>query len=102
MPHTPTITLVRSSAEEMVAVAHLIAERVSESKGPVAVILPLQAFGWFAMDGQPLYDPESDQAFIRAFKNKVSANVEVIEMDTHINDERVGKKAVELMQAMLK
>ena len=102
MPHTPTITLVRTSADEMVAVAHLIAERVSESKGPVAVILPLQAFGWFAMEGQPLHDPESDQAFIRAFKDKVSANVQVIEMDTHINDKRVGEKAVELMQAMLK
>jgi len=78
-----------------------MAERLSKSKGPVVAILPLQAFGWFAMQGQPLHDPESDQAFIRAFKNAVSPRVEIIEMDTHINDPLLGEKAVELMLEML-
>lgn len=102
MPHTPTITLVRTSAQEMVAIAHMIAERLSESKGPVGVILPTQAFGWFAMQGQPLHDPESDQAFIHAFKERLPSRIEVVEMDTHVNDPRVGEKAVELMWAMLR
>ncbi len=101
MVHTPNITLVRTSVDEMIAVARLMADRLSHSKGPVAVILPLQAFGWFAMQGQPIHDPESDHAFIQAFKDSVSSNVEVIEMDTHINDKVVGEKAVELMLEML-
>jgi uncharacterized protein (UPF0261 family) len=102
MPHTPTITLVRTSAQEMAAVAGMIAERLSESKGPAAVILPLQAFGWFAMQGQPLHDPQADQAFIQALKERIPARVDLIEMDTHLNDPLVGEKAAEWMRAMLK
>ena len=101
MRHTPTISLVRTSAEEMAAVGEIIAGRLCESKGPAAVILPLQAFGWFSMEGQPLHDPQADRAFIRALKKHISPKVEVIEIDAHLNDPRVGKKAVELMQSMI-
>jgi uncharacterized protein (UPF0261 family) len=101
MMHTPTITLVRTSTEEMAAVGEMIAERLSESKGPAGMILPKQSFGWFAMRGQPLHDPAADQAFIRAFKQRVSARVEVVEMDTYMNDPRVASQAVEMMTAML-
>jgi uncharacterized protein (UPF0261 family) len=102
MPHTPTITLVRTSAEEMAAVACMIAERLSESRGPAAVILPTQAFGWFAMQGQPLHDPQADRAFIQALKERIPARIELLEMDTHLNDPLVGERAAEWMRAMLK
>jgi len=101
MVHTPTITLVRTSSEEMAAVGRLIAERLAESTGPAAAILPLRAFGWFAMEGQPLHDPESDRAFIEAFKARVPARVKVVELDTHLNAPLVGETAVQLMKNML-
>jgi uncharacterized protein (UPF0261 family) len=101
MVHTPTITLVRTSAEEMATTGRLIAQRLSESKGPAAAILPLRGFGWFAMEGRPLYDPASDQAFIEAFEAHVPSSVEVIEVDTHINDPQVGEMAVDFMRDML-
>jgi len=100
MVHTPTITLVRTAAEEMAAVGRLIAQRLAESKGPAAAVLPRRAFGWFAMEGQPLHDPESDQAFIEAFLAHVPARVEVVELDTHLNDPQVGQTAVQLMKGM--
>jgi uncharacterized protein (UPF0261 family) len=101
MVHTPTITLVRTSSDEMAAVARLMAERLAESTGPAAAILPLRAFGWFAMEGQPLHDPESDRAFIGAFKAHAPTRVEVVELDTHLNDPLVGETAVQLMKDML-
>jgi len=101
MQHTPLITLVRTSPEEMAATAQVIAGRLNDSKGPVEVILPLQAFGWFALPGQPLYDPDSDQAFRSAFKECISPRVKVVEIDTHLNDPQVGELAVEMMQEML-
>jgi uncharacterized protein (UPF0261 family) len=101
MVHTPTITLVRTSPEEMAQVARLIAERLAESAGPVAAILPLRAFGWFAMEGQPLHNPGSDRAFIETFKAHIPARVEVVELDTHLNDPLVGQTAVRLMKDML-
>jgi uncharacterized protein (UPF0261 family) len=101
MVHTPTITLVRTSPNEMAAVARLIAERLAESKGPVAAILPLRAFGWFAMEGQPLHDPDADRAFIETFRAHVPSDVTVVELDTHLNDPIVGETAVRLMKEML-
>lgn len=101
MAHTPSITLVRTSAEEMAAVGQLVADRLAESKGSVAAILPLRAFGWFAMEGQPLHDPESDRAFVEAFRARVPAHVEVVELETHLNDPQVGEVAVEWMRRAL-
>lgn len=101
MVHTPTITLVRTSAQEMAAVGKLIAERLADSRGPAAAILPLRGFGWFAREGRPLHDPASDQAFVDAFEARVPSSVEVIEVDTHINDPKVGEMAVNLMRDML-
>lgn len=101
MVHTPTISLVRTSLEEMADVARLIAERLAESTGPAAAILPLRAFGWFAREGQPLHDPGSDRAFIETFKAHAPAGVRVVELDTHLNDPQVGELAVQLMGEML-
>ncbi|MEJ2710625.1 MAG: Tm-1-like ATP-binding domain-containing protein [Anaerolineales bacterium] len=102
MKHTPTITLVRTSAEEMSVLARTLAERLDESNGPVAVILPLQAFGWFSMHGRPLHDPESDQAFVDTLKKYLNPHVELIELDTHLNDPLVAETAVEFIRICLK
>jgi uncharacterized protein (UPF0261 family) len=101
MVHTPVITLVRTSAYEMEQVARLIAGRLAESSGPAAVILPLRAFGWFACEGQPLHDPESDRAFIETLRACVPPGVQLVELDTHLNDPAVGETAVRLMREMV-
>jgi len=101
MVHTPDITLVRTSAAEMEAVARLIAGRLAESRGPAAAILPLRSFGDFARPGRPLYDPESDRAFVRTFKACVPPHVTLVELDTHLNDPLVGETAVRLMRDMV-
>ena len=48
-----------------------------------------------------MHDPESDRAFIEAFKAHVPAHVEVVELDTHLNAPLVGEAAVQLMKDML-
>ncbi len=101
MAHTPTISLVRTSADEMAAVARLIAGRLAEATGPSAAILPLRAFGWFSCEGQPLHDPEADRAFIDTLKAGLPPRVTVVELDTHLNDPQVGETAVQLMRDML-
>lgn len=101
MVHTPTISLVRTSADEMAEVACLIADRLAQSTGPAAMILPLRAFGWFAREGQPLHDPQSDRAFVETFKTHLPAGVQLVELDTHLNDPDVGETAVRLMKEML-
>jgi uncharacterized protein (UPF0261 family) len=101
MVHTPTISLVRTSADEMAKVARLIAGRLAGSTGPAAMILPLRAFGWFAREGQPLHDPESDRAFVETFKAHAPDSVRIVELETHLNDPAVGEAAVRLMREMV-
>lgn len=99
--HTATITLVRTSADEMEQAARLIAGRLAASSGPVTMILPLRAFGWFSRQGQPLYDPESDRAFVETFQAVAPPQVQIVEMDTQLNDPAVGETAVQLMREMM-
>lgn len=101
MNHTPTITLVRTSAEEMTRVAKYMAERLAESAGPAAVILPLRGLSAFSTQGEPLHDPQSDGAFVETFRRRVPSSVRVVELDTHLNDPEVGEIAVSLMWDML-
>jgi uncharacterized protein (UPF0261 family) len=101
MAHTPTISLVRTSAQEMAAVARLIAGRLAESTGPAAAILPLRAFGWFSREGQPLHDPEADRAFIDTLTASLPPQVTLVKLDTDLNDPQVGETAVRLMGDML-
>jgi len=101
MSHTPTITLVRTTAEELSIAARQIAERLAKAKAPVLMILPKDGFGLFDVEGKPLYDPKADKAFADTFKQHASANVQIVEMDTHLNDPQVGKLAVDWMKDVL-
>lgn len=100
MRHTPTITLVRPSPEEMRAVASLIAERLAESRGPAAIIIPLRGFSAFSTEGQPLHDAESDRAFVEAIRAQVPSRVELVELDAALNDAVIAETAVRLMRGM--
>jgi len=93
--HTPTHTHVRSSAEEMAAVARFIAERLGEGNGPRALMIPLRGFSTLNREGEVLFDEESNQAFVRAMEEALSPEVELIKVDAHINDRAFVEATVE-------
>ncbi|RPI51434.1 MAG: UPF0261 family protein [Chloroflexi bacterium] len=102
MRHTSSITLVRTSPDELAQVALDMAARLAESSGPASAILPLCGFSAFGIEGQPLHHPVADHAFIETFKAHVPARVQVVELATHLNDPVVARTAVQLMHDMLK
>jgi uncharacterized protein (UPF0261 family) len=91
--HTPTHTHVRTSAEEMAAVARHIAGRLNAGSGPRAVMIPQRGYSMLNREGKVLYDEASNRAFVEALKPALSPEVELIEIDAHIND-RVFADAV--------
>ncbi len=99
--HTPEMTLCRVTAEEMVQVASVIAERLNRATGPAAVVVPLRGFSFPSREGHPLYDPESDQAFARTIKEKLSERVQCVEVDCHINDPPYADTAVALLEELI-
>jgi uncharacterized protein (UPF0261 family) len=92
--HTPTHTHVRTSAQEMAAVARTIAERLNAGHGPRAVMIPQRGYSMLNRKGQVLYDEESNQAFAEAMEAALQPDVELITVDAHINDLSFAKATV--------
>lgn len=99
--HNPTVTLMRTTPEEMDRLGQEIAQKLSASRGPTALLLPLRGVSALDAEGQPFWWPEADQALFQSIRNWISADVELIELDLHINDARFGEAAARhLLQRM--
>lgn len=99
--HGPGIVLVRTSSEELKKVATFIAEATRRASGPVAVVIPLRGFSEASREGAPLFDPQADRAFIETVKGSLGEEVEVVEVDCHINDEEFADAVMETFERIL-
>ncbi len=95
--HNPYNTNVRASAEELVYTAKKFAEKLNASKGPVAVLLPLQGFSANGHITGTLYQPETDKLFIEELKKHLDPKIELAEYDNNINDAEVSTAAADKM-----
>jgi uncharacterized protein (UPF0261 family) len=84
--HNPVATLVRLSAVEGHELGAMIADRLSESGGPVLVIAPTRGFSLADAEGGDLWDPEADRAFLDALRNNLRPDFGYEEVDAHVDD----------------
>lgn len=86
----------RTSRKEVELVAQAFAEKLNKAKGTVFVFIPLLGFSSLSKAGGPLFDPQTDKAFIRTFKNCIHEDtVEVIELNNTIDDPEFADAIVE-------
>lgn len=85
--HNPTVTLMRTTAEENAELGRRIAAKLNAAKGPTALFVPLAGVSAIDAEGQPFHDPEADAALFAALRDGVDpARVEVHEEDMALND----------------
>ena len=84
--HNPQATLPRLNGEELRRVAETVARKLNLAVGPVKVLIPLRGFSSLDCQGNIFYDPEADIAFIDSLKGSLRKNIELREIDAHIND----------------
>ncbi len=100
--HNPTVTLMRTTPEENAALGRQIAQKLSAARAPAAVMLPLRGVSAIDASGQPFDWPEARQALFQAIRENLSSQVELVELDAHINDpafaEAAAGKLLELMR----
>jgi uncharacterized protein (UPF0261 family) len=64
--------------------------------------LPLKGVSAIDVEGAPFYGPQEDAELFKQLKENITSNVELIEMDTDINDEAfalaMAKKLLELLE----
>jgi uncharacterized protein (UPF0261 family) len=84
--HNPTVTLMRTTPEECAELGRRIARKLSAAEGPVTLFVPLGGVSLIDTEGQPFHDPEADRALFDALRENLGENVELVELDTDIND----------------
>ncbi|MCG9131807.1 Tm-1-like ATP-binding domain-containing protein [Candidatus Poribacteria bacterium] len=97
--HNPTVTLMRTTAEETAELGRIMARKLSEAQGPTTVIIPTQGVSAIDKTDQPFDSPEARDAWSENLKAYIGDNVTVIEMDAHINDDKFATKLAEILLA---
>jgi len=92
----------RTTSEELSEIAREVAKKLNQSKGPVAVLIPLK--GWSSLDkeGMPLYDPEADQVFLDELRIHLTKKISLIELDLHLNTREFAEEAVNQFMKLYK
>ena len=84
--HNPSITLVRSNAEECEEFGRIVADKLNRALGPVSLFVPLRGGSSYAVAGGVFHDPVADAALLESLRIHLDPSVELVEMDTDIND----------------
>lgn len=99
--HNPTVTLMRTEPEECAQLGRIIAEKLNAAKGPTALVIPLKGVSLIDREGQPFWHPEADQALFNAIRENIGPNVNLIELDTDINDPEFALTLAKLLEEMM-
>ena len=99
--HSPSTTLMRTTAEENATLGRWVGERLAAAKGPVALILPLKGFSLYDQDGGVFHDPAADQAFMDSVAEAFGENAPIVRLDCRINDPACAAEAVRTLLDML-
>lgn len=100
-PHNPTVTLMRTTPEELEQIGGVIAEKLNMARDKTVLMLPLKGVSGIDVEGAPFYDPEADQVLFDVLRRKISPSVELVELDCDINADEFAVKAAEKLLEML-
>lgn len=100
--HNPTVTLMRTTADEMAELGRRIASRLAAATGPASLFIPLKGVSAIDVDGAPFRDPAADEALFSELRAGLRASrVEVIELEQTINDPGFGRAMADALHASI-
>ncbi|MFT7035743.1 MAG: hypothetical protein ACJA2S_004267 [Cyclobacteriaceae bacterium] len=97
---SPDVTLMRTNEVENEMLGKELADKLNKSSGPVKVLLPMKGISIVSSEGGEFYRPDIDQILFDSIKKNVKDAIEVIEVDTNINDEAFAELAVDILMKM--
>jgi uncharacterized protein (UPF0261 family) len=98
--HNPTVTLMRTTAEECAELGRRIGRKLSAATGPTALFVPLGGVSMIDVEGQPFHDPEADAALFAGLRETLDG-VEVHEVDTDVNDPELAVAMAERLHELI-
>jgi uncharacterized protein (UPF0261 family) len=97
----PTVTLMRTTAEENARIGRIFADKLNAARGPVRVLVPLRGFSMLDSPGERFWDPQADAAFVAALRAGLRPEIVVEELNANINDPEFADRAAALLLEML-
>ena len=97
--HNRLIASIAATAEERRGVARLIAQKLSRATGRVAYILPRGGVEAWDRPGKPMHNADALAAFLEEARASAPGNVDLIEIDAHINDAAFAEAALSIFDA---
>jgi len=99
--HNPTVTLMRTTAQENAQLGEELARKAAASQGPTVIVLPLKGISAIDRAGQAFDDPAARNALFASIREHRNG-VELVELDDHINDPHFAEAAARKLIAILK
>ena len=86
--HNPSVTLMRTTAEECVRIGEWIAGRLNRCPGPVRFLVPEGGLSMIDAPGQPFWEPEADAALFDALERVFEPTPQrrLLRLPHHVND----------------
>ena len=94
-----TSVVLREADCLMVADAHL--ERLATASGPTALLVPVGGFGEWDRPGADLHNPQGLAAFVGRLLEECPANVQLHQLDAHINDDAFADAALAVLDGWI-
>lgn len=99
--HNPTMTTMRTSIDENVAIARFMADKLNKARGPVTVALPLGGLSSIDRPGKIFYDPPANAALFDTLRAALDPAIRVVESEYHLDDPEFATLAGQLLIDML-
>jgi uncharacterized protein (UPF0261 family) len=93
---------IRLTAEESRSLARVLSDKLNQSHNPIKILIPLKGWSEADREGDVLFDPESSHAFCETLEKALKPDVEVRQVDYHINDKEFAQEAADIMISMIK
>ncbi len=98
--HNATVTLMRTTKDECAELGRIIARKLNAAKGPLTVFVPLRGVSMIDVADKPFYDAEADAALMGELRAGLRPGVELVEVDTDINDPAFATAMAERLDAL--
>ena len=94
----------RTNAEEVQIIARAVAEKLNRhrNKRLVKFLIPTRGFSSLSVEGGALYEPGTDQVFVDELRKNLDPEIQVIEVDTHINTPEFARAVAKALEESFK
>lgn len=94
----------RTNTEEVQTIARAVAEKLNKhpNKKLVKFVIPTKGFSSLSVKGGALYDPDTDKAFVTELRKNLNPEIQIIEVDTHINTPEFARAVAAALEESFK